>query len=97
MTKLNVLLLAALLVSSGYLVRVSYDGRRLYGELDRARNEQHRLDIEHERLSAERQTQATPLRIERTARDRLAMRSATPAITQYVTYGPATAASGVKP
>ncbi len=97
MTRLNVILLLALLVSSGYLVRVSYDGRRLYGELDRARNEQHRLEVEHERLSAERQTQATPLRVERTARDRLAMRSATPAITQYVTYGPAVGASGVRP
>lgn len=101
MTKLNIVLLVVLLVSSGYLVRVSYDGRRLYGELDRARSEQNKLETEFERLSAERQTQATPLRIERTARDRLAMRSATPAITQYVTYGaaaslPAAAASGVR-
>ncbi len=84
MSKVTVLLFMLLLVSSGYLVRVSYDGRRLYGELDRARSEQHKLETEYERLSAERQTQATPLRIERTARDRLAMRSATPAITQYV-------------
>jgi len=96
MTKMNVLLLVVLLLSSGYLVRVSYDGRRLYAELDRARNEQHRLDTEFERLSAERQTQATPLRIERTARDRLAMRGATPAITQYVT-DPRPAVSGVRP
>ena len=42
------------------------------------------LDIDHERLLGERQAQATPLRIEKTAREKLAMRTATPAVTQYV-------------
>ena len=86
MTRINLLLLVVLLVSSVYLVRVSYDSRRLFTELDRAQTEEHRLDTEHERLKAERQSQATPLRVEKTARDKLAMRTATPAITQYVTY-----------
>ena len=85
MTRLNVILLLVLLVSSVYLVRVSYDSRRLFAELHRAQNEARVLETEHERLKAEKQTQATPLRIEKTARDELAMRSATPAITQYVT------------
>ncbi len=84
MTRLNVLLLAAVLFSSLYLVRVAYDGRRLYAELDKARQEERALEIEHERLKAERQAQATPLRVERMARDKLAMRSATPAVTMYV-------------
>lgn len=97
MTRLNLLLLIVLLVSSVYLVRVSYDARRLFTELDRAQTEERRLDTEHERLQAERQSQATPLRVEKTARDKLAMRTATPAITQYVTYDRAAsaAASGV--
>lgn len=92
MTRLNVLLLVALIISSLYLVRVSHDSRRLFAELDRARNEERLLDSERERLRSEKQSQATPLRVEKTARDKLAMRSATPAVTQYVSY--ANAASG---
>jgi cell division protein FtsL len=92
MTRINLLLLVALVISSVYLVRVSYESRRLFAALDRAQSESRQLDIEHERLKAEKQSQATPLRVERVARDRLAMRSATPAVTQYVTYGAAASA-----
>jgi cell division protein FtsL len=83
-TRVNVLLLIALLISSLYLVRVSYESRRLFAELDRAQSEERTLDNDSERLKTELRTQATPLRVERTARDRLAMRTATPAVTQYV-------------
>ena len=93
MTRLNLVLLVALLVSSVYLVRVSYDARRLFTELDRARSEERLLDSEHERLKSEKQAQATPLRVEKTARDKLAMRTATPAVTQYVTYARAASAA----
>jgi len=91
MTRINLLLLVALVISSVYLVRVSYESRRLFAELDRAQSEARQLDIEHERLKSEKQSQATPLRVERVARDRLAMRNATPAVTQYVTYAAASA------
>ena len=94
MTRLNLVLLLALIASSLYLVRVSYDSRRLYTALDIAQNEARKLEIEHERLKSDKQSQATPLRVERVARDKLAMRTATPAVTEYVT--PA-AASGVAP
>ena len=87
MTKLNVLLLAALLLSSVYLVRVSHESRRLFAALDKARSEERLLDSEFERLKSDKQSQATPLRVEKTAREKLAMRSATPAVTQYVIYG----------
>ena len=93
MTKFNVLLLAALIASCLYLVHIAYQNRRLYAELDRARNEQRALDTEFEKLKAEAQAQATPLRVERMARDKLAMRSVTPAVTQYVTLPAAPAAS----
>lgn len=86
MTRLNIALLLALVVSGLYLVTVSYDVRRLFAERDRARAEQRALDIEYERLKAERQAQATPLRVERAARERLAMRNATPAVTEFVTW-----------
>ena len=97
MTRLNVMLLLMLIASSMYLVRVSYDARRLFAELDRAQSDARKLDIEHERLKSDKQSQATPLRVERVARDKLAMRAASPAVTQYVTYGPVEAASGVAP
>jgi cell division protein FtsL len=83
-TKLNVVLVLALLASSLYLVRTAYEARRLFAELDRARNDAGKLEVEFKRLEAERQASATHLRIERTARDRLAMRPATPAVTVYV-------------
>ena len=91
MTRINVLLLLALLLSSMYLVRVSHESRRLFNALDRARSEERLLDSEFERLKSEKQSQATPLRVEKMAREKLAMRSATPAVTQYVTYGRAAA------
>ncbi|MEO6407744.1 MAG: cell division protein FtsL [Burkholderiaceae bacterium] len=95
MTRLNLLLLVVLLFSSVYLVRVAYDSRRLFAELDRAQAEERVLSSDHERLKTERQSQATPLLVERTARDKLAMRSATPAVTQYVSRPkPASAVAG---
>ena len=86
MTRFNLLLLAALLLSSMYLVRVSHESRRLFAELDKARSEERLLDSEFERLKSDKQSQATPLRVEKMAREKLAMRNATPAVTQYVTY-----------
>ena len=84
MTRVNVLLLVALLLSSLYLVRVSYESRRLFAALDRAESEERTLNTDSERLKTELRSQATPLRVERVAHERLAMRSATPAVTQYV-------------
>ena len=93
MNRVNIVLFVMLVASSVYLVRVAYDSRRLCAELDQARNEERALDTEYERLKAERQGQSTPLKVERLARDKLAMRNATPAVTQYVTYARAASAS----
>lgn len=97
MTRLNILLLAALLASCLYLVKTTYDTRRLFAEIDRAKTLHAKLEIDYKRLEAERQAQATHLRVEKVARDRLQMRTATAALTQYVTDGgapvPAPAAS----
>jgi cell division protein FtsL len=84
MTRLNIVLLLLLIASSLYLVRVSYESRRLFAELDKAQTEESALDHDSERLKTELRSQATPLRVERTARERLGMRAATPAVTQYV-------------
>ena len=85
MTRLNLLLLVLLLGSALMLVKTAYDSRRLFTALDRARTEQQRLDTEFRRLDAERQAQATHLRVEKVAREKLQMRTATPAVTQFVT------------
>ena len=98
MTRLNVLLLISLIFSAVYLVRVSHESRRLFADLDKARNEERLLGSEFERLKSDKQSQATPLRVEKTARDKLAMRSASPAVTQYVSVArsaPASASGSV--
>lgn len=86
MTRLNLVLLLAVLASSLYLVSVQYESRRLFSELDKARSEARRLETDSERLQVEKRAQATPLRVERLAKEQLHMRTATPAITHYVTY-----------
>lgn len=85
MIRLNFVLLLAVLASSLYLVRVQYDSRRLYAEIERAQGEFRKLEIEHERLQVDKRAMATPARVEKLAREQLQMRPATPAITQYVT------------
>ena len=84
MTRLNIVLLVAVLASALYLVHTQYESRRLFTELDRAHAESRRLETEHQRLQVEKRAQATPLRVEKIARAQLHMRTATPAITQYV-------------
>ena len=95
MTRLNLLLLALLIGSGVYLVHVAYDARRLFAALDRAQSEEHQLESDFERLKAEKQSQATPSRVEAVARSQLGMRTATPAVTNYVTYS-RVAASGAR-
>ena len=85
MTRLSIVLLVAVMVSALYVVRVQYDSRRLFTDLDRANAEAHRLETERARLEVEKRAEATSLRVEKLARDKLAMRSITPAITEYVT------------
>jgi cell division protein FtsL len=84
MTRLNLALLLAVIASAIVLVRTAYDVRRHFAELHRAEVESSRLTGETQRLQAEREAQATSLRVERTAREKLAMRTATPAVTVYV-------------
>ena len=93
MTKLNVLWLVALVLSSLLAVNNAYESRRVFSELDRARQQQAQLDAEFKRLDAERQAQGTHLLVERAAREKLKMRTASPAVTAYVED---TAASGAQ-
>ncbi|PUE19862.1 cell division protein FtsL [Limnohabitans sp. MMS-10A-160] len=84
MTRLNVLLVLTVLASALVLVHSQYESRRLFMAMESARKDAHRLEIERDRLLVERRAQATPLRVENIARQQLQMKTATPAITQYV-------------
>ena len=94
MIRLNLVLLLAVLASAIYLVSVQYDSRRLFTELDRAKTEAHRLELENERLQVEKRAQTTPARVEKLAREKLQMSQAKPGITTYVTYSEAPVATG---
>lgn len=86
MGRLNFVLLLAVLASALYLVHNQYESRRLYVELEKAAAQGRRIGTEHERLQVEKRAEATPLKIERLAKERLQMRTTTPAITEYVKY-----------
>ncbi len=80
MAKLNFILILAVLASGLVLVHNAYESRRLFAERERALNEGQRLAADAERLKAERHAQATNLRVEQVARERLGMRLISPAV-----------------
>lgn len=82
--KANFLLLAAVVAAALALVRSTYEARSTYAALERARAEEQQLQAEYRRLDVERQAQAAHLRVEKTAREKLGMRVATPAVTYPV-------------
>ncbi len=84
MIRLNLVLLAAVIASAMYLVQMQYQSRRLFVEVEKAQSLSRKLETERERLEVEKRSQATPLRIEKIAKEQLQMRTATPAVTQYV-------------
>ena len=95
MIRLNLLLLLAVMASALYLVNVQYESRRLFSAMDKALSEARLLETENERMQVEKRAQATPLRVEKLARERLQMRAATPAITHYVSASAGATAGAV--
>ena len=95
MTRVNLLLLVAVLLTALFVVRTQYESRRIFDELEKASSQGRKLELDKETLQAERRSQATPLRVDKLAKDKLQMMPATAAITQYVSYGePAAAVMG---
>lgn len=84
MTRISIVLLLAVMASSIWLVQVQYESRRLNMEWHRVSVEARQLEVDRQRLLVEKRAQATPLRVERLARDMLQMRTPTPATTLYV-------------
>ena len=100
MTRINLVLLLLVIASALVMVKSAYDSRRLFNEIYRAEQEAKHLAGEHQRLEADRQLQATNLRVERTARERLKMSTVTPAITMYegrIAAVPATVTASAAP
>ncbi len=84
MNRLNFLLLVALIASAIGLVNTAYEGRRLFAAVDSAKAEEANLNAEFKRLDAERQAQATNLRVDKVAREKLQMRPAMANVIQPV-------------
>jgi cell division protein FtsL len=97
LVRLNFLLAIVLIVSGLYLVKISYESRRLFSEIDNAHTAERQLESDRRRLEAERQGQATHLRVENVASTKLGMRAATPANTQYVVDAGLSAAPATAP
>jgi cell division protein FtsL len=98
MLKVNLMLLVAVVASAMYLVQLQYQSRRLFVEVEKAQAQSRKLEIERERLEVDKRSSATPLRIEKIAKEQLQMRAATPAVTQYVKLPAAEApVQGAKP
>lgn len=85
MIRINLVLLAAVLVSAFYLVHTQYESRRVYTQLDRAQAQARRIEVEHEQLRVLRQAQSTSAKVQQVATKQLQMRAVTPGITEYVT------------
>ncbi|MBP7484887.1 MAG: cell division protein FtsL [Pseudomonadota bacterium] len=84
MSRLNVFLAAVLVMSCIWLIRSSNDARHLFVDLEKAQAQSHELQIEYDRLQVDKRAQATPLRVEKLAREKLQMFANTPGVTHYV-------------
>jgi cell division protein FtsL len=95
MLRVNIVLAILLMGSCVWLIRSSNESRRLFSDLEKAQAQAHELQIDFERLQLDKRAQATPLRVEKLARDKLHMFNTSPAVTHYVSLAASGAASGV--
>ncbi|MBL8329637.1 MAG: cell division protein FtsL [Rubrivivax sp.] len=73
MTRVQIVLLLALVASSLFLVRTSYENRRLFAANQKAEADGLRIQQEFKRLDAQRQINATNQRVARDAQAKLQM------------------------
>lgn len=73
MTRINIVLLVALIACSLSLVTSRHQSRRLYVDLEREQSQTHRYETEYGQLQLEQSTWAMPARVEKIARDNLRM------------------------
>jgi cell division protein FtsL len=84
MIRINFMLLVAVLATMLFIVKTQYDSRRLFVAIEKANVEVRKLELAHSSLQVESRAQTTPLIIEKLAKEKLQMRSPTPAVTQYI-------------
>ena len=87
MTRVNLVLLALLIVSALGAVSAQHKARRLFSELDREQVTQRRLETEFRQLQLEQSTWAMHARIEKVALAQLKMQMPSPAKVQVVARG----------
>ncbi len=79
MARLNLILLAAVLISALAVVSTNHRARKLITEFEREQERMRALDVEWGQLQLEQSTWATHARIEQIARDKLGMHAPRPA------------------
>jgi cell division protein FtsL len=84
--RFNALLLILIMSSAFYLVKIQYQFRQLYTEIDRAHLQNRRLQAEHEQLKVQKQAQGTSARVQQIAINRLKMHPPNPGTTIYLEY-----------
>jgi cell division protein FtsL len=75
MTRLNTLLLLAILFSALSVVTSQHKARKLFQAMDAEQERARQLDVEYGQLQLEMSTWATSTRIEKIAREQLRMRT----------------------
>jgi cell division protein FtsL len=84
MTRVNLLLVAVLVVCALSLVTSRNQARRLFVELERAQAEARGYETEYGQLQLEQSTWGMPARVEKIAREQLKMQLPTSARTEIV-------------
>lgn len=75
MVRLNMLLLLATVILALGVVTSQHKARKLFQELEAEQNRARQLEVEYGQLQLELSAWATPPRIEKTAREKLKMRT----------------------
>jgi cell division protein FtsL len=88
MSRLNFLLVAAVLACALLLITSQYKARKLVNELELEQEKTKQLDIEWGQLQLEQSTWAVPARVEKLARERQHMLEADPRRTVLVPINP---------
>ena len=84
MTKVNLVLLAVLVLCALSLVTSRHQSRRLFVELDRAQAEARGYETEFGQLQLEQSTWGMPARVEKVAREQLRMQLPTATRTEII-------------
>jgi len=84
MTRVNLLLLAVLIVCALSLVTSRHQSRRLFVELERAQGDARAYETEYGQLQLEQSTWGMPGRVEKIAREQLRMQLPSASRTELV-------------